>query len=125
MLEFWFDSTISTTKKLMLFILIAMLTIALYLYQALDPISILMFMGAGVIFLICRYLKQHFAQNHPTGLLYRFLTWIPVACILALVLKNIQTGEILLPGAQGIGFMTLAVCIFSPMSLFNQNRTTP
>lgn len=124
MLEFWFDTTISVTKKLMLFVLIALLTIALYLNHPLDLASILMFTGTGIIFLICRYMKLHFAQKNPTGLLYRLLTWIPVALILALILKNIQTGEILLPGAQGIGFMALAVCFFSPMSLLNRTKTT-
>lgn len=124
MLEFWFNPTLSVTKKLMFFVLIAIATIVLYLQQPLDLASILMFAGAGIIFLICRYMKLHFAQKNPTGLLYRLLTWIPVACILALVLKNVQTGEILLPGAQGIGFMALAVCFFSPMSLFSHSKTS-
>jgi len=51
------------------------------------------------------------------------LTWIPLALVLALVFKNMNNGEILIPGAQGIGFMALAVCIFSPLSLLNKNSS--
>ena len=123
MLEFWFDPAVSIAKKLALLLLIAIVTVLLYLKQPLSLASILMFMGTGIIFLICRYMKLHFAHHNPTGLRYRVFTWIPVACILALIFKNIQTGEILIPGAQGIGFMALAVCVFSPMSLFKQNKS--
>jgi hypothetical protein len=27
---------------------------------------------------------------------------------------NIKDGELLIPGAQGIGFMALGICLFSP-----------
>lgn len=124
MLEFWFDPAVSTAKKLFLLVLIALITILLYIKQPLSLATILLFTGTGIIFLICRYMKLHFAKSNPTGLLYRLFTWIPVACILALIFRNIQTGDLLLPGAQGIGFMALAVCIFSPLSLFNQNKNT-
>ena len=35
---------------------------------------------------------------------------------------HMKNGEILLPGAQGLGFMALAICLFSPLSLLNQNN---
>ena len=122
MLEFWFDPKVSIAKKLFFLIFIAAASIALYWYQPLTLDNILLFAGTGIIFLICRYCKIHFAAKNPAGLLYRLLTWIPIAILLALIFKNMNHGEILLPGAQGIAFMALAVCIFSPLSLLNQNK---
>ena len=122
MLEFWFNPNVSVLQKLMLFILIAVVTGVLYWMQPLAYDAILMFMGTGIIFLICRYCKIHFAAQRPTGLLYRLLTWIPIALLLALIFMNMQQGEILIPGAQGIAFMALAICLFSPLSLLNQNK---
>lgn len=123
MLEFWFDPKVSIAKKLLFLIFIAVASIALYWYQPLTLDNILLFAGTGIIFLICRYCKVHFAAKNPTGLLYRLLTWIPIAILLALIFKNMNNGEILLPGAQGIAFMALAVCIFSPLSLMNRNTS--
>ena len=121
MLEFWFNPSVSIAKKIAFLILLACISIGLYLYQPLTLDNILLFAGTGIIFLICRYCKTHFASNNPTGLLYRLLTWIPLALVLALVFKNMNNGEILIPGAQGIAFMALAVCIFSPLSLLHKN----
>ena len=123
MLEFWFDPKVSIAKKLLFLIFIAVASIALYWYQPLTLDNILLFAGTGIIFLICRYCKVHFAAKNPTGLLYRLFTWIPIAILLALIFKNMNNGEILLPGAQGIAFMALAVCIFSPLSLMNRNTS--
>ena len=123
MLEFWFDPKVAIAKKLAFFIVIAIASIALYWDQPLTLDNILLFAGTGIIFLICRYCKVHFAAKNPTGLLYRLLTWIPIAILLALIFKNMNNGEILLPGAQGIAFMALAVCIFSPLSLMNRNTS--
>lgn len=122
MLEFWFDPKIAVFKKLALFVLIGLVTAALYWMQPLKPDAILMFMGTGIVFLICRYCKIHFAAQNPTGLLYRVLTWIPLALLLALIFMHLQSGDILIPGAQGIGFMALAICLFSPLSLLNQHK---
>ncbi|AWL30055.1 hypothetical protein DJ533_16505 [Acinetobacter defluvii] len=122
MLEFWFDPQTSVLKKLLIFIVIAIATAVLYRIQPLVYSAILMFVATGVIFLICRYCKIHFAAKNPTGLIYRLLTWIPIALLLALIFKNMNQGEILIPGAQGIGFMALAVCLFSPLSLLHQNE---
>ena len=124
MLEFWFNPNVSVLQKLMLFILIAVVTGVLYWMQPLAYDAILMFMGTGIIFLICRYCKIHFSAQRPTGLLYRLLTWIPIALLLALIFMNMQQGEILLPGAQGLGFMALAICLFSPLSLLHQHHTS-
>ena len=123
MLEFWFAPQTSLTKKLSILVIIAIITAILYKIQPLSVDAILMFLGTGLIFLICRYCKTHFTANNPTGLLYRVLTWIPIAILLALIFKNMQNGEILIPGAQGIGFMALAVCLFSPLSLLHRNKS--
>ena len=121
MLEFWFNPQVSILRKLMIFIVIAIATGVLYWMQPLKLDAILMFLGTGIIFLICRYCKIHFAAQNPTGLLYRLLTWIPIALLMSLIFMNMQDGEILIPGAQGIGFMALAICLFSPLSLMNKN----
>ncbi|MBD8007894.1 hypothetical protein [Acinetobacter pecorum] len=123
MLEFWFNPQVSVLKKLLIFIVIAMAAAGLYWMEPLPLDAILMFVGTGIVFLICRYCKIHFASKNPTGLLYRLLTWIPIALLLALVFMNMQQGEILIPGAQGIAFMALAICLFSPLSLLNQNKS--
>lgn len=122
MLEFWFDHHTSPLKKLMLFILIAFVTAILYFKEPLQLKAILMFLGTGIIFLICRYCKLQFAVKKPTGLLYRLLTWVPIALLLALIFMQIQNGEILIYGAQGICFMILAICLFSPTELFRKKK---
>ena len=124
MLEFWFDPKVSVAKKLIFLILLALVTIGLYWYQPLTLDNILLFAGTGIIFLICRYCKVHFAAQRPTGFLYRLLTWIPLALLLALIFMQIQHGEILLSGAQGIGFTALAICLFSPLALLHQHHTS-
>jgi len=121
MLEFWFNPKVSILGKLLIFVIIAIVTGVLYWMEPLKPDAILMFMGTGIIFLICRYCKIHFAAKNPTGLFYRLLVWIPIALLLALIFMHMQNGEILIPGAQGIGFMALAICLFSPLSLLNKN----
>ena len=40
---------------------------------------------------------MHFAAGQPAGLLYRLLTRIPIALLLALIFMNMKEGEILLP----------------------------
>ncbi|GEM_PF-99138 len=121
MLEFWFNPKVSILHKLLIFGVIAIATAVLYWMEPLKPDAILMFMGTGIVFLICRYCKIHFAAKNPTGLFYRLLVWIPIALLLALIFMHMQDGEILIPGAQGIGFMALAICLFSPLSLLNKN----
>lgn len=121
MLEFWFNPKVSILRKLMIFAVISIVTGILYWMEPLKPDAILMFLGTGIIFLICRYCKIHFTSKNPTGLLYRLLTWIPIALLLALIFMQMKDGEILIPGAQGIGFMALAICLFSPLSLLNKN----
>lgn len=123
MLEFWFNPQTSLVKKLLILSVIAVTTAILYKIQPLAVDAILMFFGTGIIFLICRYCKIHFAAKKPAGMLYRLLTWIPIAIVLALIFKNMQGSEILIPGAQGIGFMALAVCLFSPLSLMHKNTS--
>lgn len=122
MLEFWFDPRVSVIRKFIIFAVLVAVTAGLYWMDPLKLDAILMFLGTGVIFLICRYCKINFAAQNPTGLLYRILTWIPIALLLALVFMNMKEGEILIPGVQGLGFMALAICLFSPLSLLNQNK---
>ena len=122
MLEFWFNPQVSILKKLLFFVVIAAIAVGLYWMEPLPLDAILMFAGTGIIFLICRYCKIHFAAKNPTGLFYRILTWIPIALLISLIFMNMKQGEILLPGAQGIAFMALAIGLFSPLSLLNQNK---
>ena len=122
MLEFWFDPRVATLHKFLFFILLAVIAAVLYWIDPLPLQAILMFIGTGLIFLICRYCKIHFAAKNPTGLLYRVLIWIPIALFLSLIFMHMKDGEILLPGAQGLAFMALAICLFSPLSLLNQNQ---
>ena len=124
MLEFWFDPKVAVWHKLAFFMLLAVITFVLYWFDPLGLDAILMFLGTGVIFLICRYCKIHFTQNNTRAFLYRLLTWIPIALLLALIFMHMKNGEILLPGAQGLGFMALAICLFSPLSLLNLNTAT-
>ena len=122
MLEFWFDPRVATLHKFLFFILLAVIAAVLYWIDPFPLQAILMFVGTGLIFLICRYCKIHFAAKNPTGLLYRVLIWIPIALLLSLIFMHMKDGEILLPGAQGLAFMALAICLFSPLSLLNQNQ---
>ena len=121
MLEFWFDPKNSVTKKLVLLILIAAVAVGLYIMQPMALQDILLFAGTGVIYLICRYCKLHFFANNLRSIFYRLLTWLPIALLLALIFKNMNNGEILIPGALGISIMALAVCLFSPLSLLHKN----
>lgn len=123
MLEFWFDPNLPILKKISFFIILALVTVLLYIYAPLKPDAILMFLGTGIIFLICRYCKLHFTRTRNT--LARLLTWIPIALFLALVFMHQQQGEILIPGVQGLGFMALGICLFSPMALFANPNTPP
>lgn len=119
MLEFWFHATLSVTQKLLMFTAIAVLTGLLYWINPLSLEAILMFLATAVVFLICRYCKIQYAATQPTGWLYRLLTWIPIALLLALIFMHLQEGGLLVYGMQGIGFMILGICLFSPWSLFS------
>lgn len=50
MLEFWFDPKVSITRKLLIFVSIAIITAVLYGMQPLALDAILMFSGTGIIF---------------------------------------------------------------------------
>ena len=115
MLEFWFDPHVPVGRKFILLAILGMITAGLYLLAPLDLSAILMFLGAGLVFLICRYYKIHLVKQQ--NLIFRLLHWIPIALLLALIFMQVKHGDILISGAQGIGFMALAICIFSPFSL--------
>ncbi len=92
MLEFWFNPQVSILKKLLFFVVIAAIAVGLYWMEPLPLDAILMFAGTGIIFLICRYCKIHFAAKNPTGLFYRVLTWIPIALLISLIFMNMKQG---------------------------------
>ncbi len=115
---------VAVTKKIALLMVIALVTAAVYFLEPLKLDAILMFLATGIVFLICRYCKIHFTAQHPTGWLARLLTWIPLALLLAIIFMQIQHGEILLSGAQGIGFTALAICLFSPLALLHQHHAS-
>lgn len=115
MLEFWFDPNVPVSRKFSLFGMLAFVTAVLYWLNPLSFMTILICLGTGIIFLICRYCKIHFTQSHK--FLARVLHWIPIALIIAIIFMQFQHGDILILGAQGIGFMALAICLFSPFSL--------
>ena len=124
MLEFWFDSKVAIAHKIIFLIFLALITGTLFWYEPLKLDAILMFLGAGIIFLICRYCKIHFVKNNTASFAYRVLTWIPIALLLALIFMHMKNGEILIPGAQGLGFMALSICILSPLALLNTHPKT-
>lgn len=115
MLEFWFDPRVPVGRKFILLAVLALVTAGLYLLAPLDFSAILLFVATGLVFLICRYCKIHLSKT--PDLLARLLHWIPIALLMALIFMQFKHGDILILGAQGIGFMALAVCVFSPFSL--------
>ncbi len=124
MFEFWFDPKTTRSRRIFILIITAIVAYVLYRMKPLSPDAILMFLGTGVIFLICRYCKINFAAHKTTGLLYRLFTWIPIALLLALIFMKAQQ-ELLMQGVQGICFMALAAFILSPIAkLGNKNTQT-
>ena len=121
MLEFWFDPKVAVTHKALFCVCLIALIALLYFMQPLGVDAILMFVGTGLIFLICRYCNIHMIQQ-PTRLA-RLLHWIPIALLCALIFMQLQHGDMLLLGAQGIAWMVLGVCVFSPFSLFKKPQT--
>ncbi len=124
MLEFWFNPQVAVKKKIALLMVHRAGHCSGILLEPLKLDAILMFLATGIVFLICRYCKIHFTAQHPTGWLARLLTWIPLALLLAIIFMQIQHGEILLSGAQGIGFTALAICLFSPLALLHQHHAS-
>ena len=120
MLEFWFNPQIPRAKKFFLLMITLLIAIGLFRAHPLPLDVILMFIGVGVIFLICRYLKIHFAMDKPTGLLYRLFTWIPIALLFALLFAK-TLNNLIWWGVQGIAFMALGIFVFSPQFLFKKD----
>lgn len=115
MLEFWFDPRVVISRKFILLAVLACITVALYFLSPLRPAAILMFLVTGLVFLICRYCKIHFVQTQ--NFVARLLHWIPIALLIACIFTQFKHGDVLILGMQGIGFMALSVCLFSPFSL--------
>ncbi len=83
------------------------------------------------ILMFCRY-RHHFSDlsllQNPLCqpkillvLLYRSTDLDSNCLIDCFNFYEYAKGEILIPGAQGIAFMALGICLFSPLSLLNQN----
>lgn len=121
MLEFWFNPQVTWLKKLLIFIVTALITATLYWIHALPLDAILMFTGTGIVFLICRYCQIHFIQKNTAHLLQRICKWLPIALLFSLIFMHAQHGEMLILGAQGIGFMALAIYLFAPISFLHKN----
>lgn len=117
MLEFWFNRNNSKLHKLLFLVIAIFIAITLhYLFPM--PINLtLLFIGAGVIFLICRFCKIHITKNNPKELLYRVFTWIPLAFLCAIIFTH-ATQNILDWGIQGIVQMIITICILSIHHLF-------
>ena len=122
MLEFWFNPEVKSQHKwIFLAILVAVIGTC-YALQPLSPIYILLFMGTGIIFLICRYCQQHFDALPQK--FRRILHWIPIACLLTLLLTHLtQSDQTLIYGVQGIAWMAFSVCCFSPRTLLKSKST--
>lgn len=121
MLEFWFDPHITISRKLSFLAVFAAITTLLYVLVPLNLTAILMFLGTGLVFLICRYCNIHL--KNIARLPARILRWIPIALLIAVIFMQFKHGDILILGAQGIGFMTLSVCVFSLFSLCKRKES--
>ncbi|MBF7688881.1 hypothetical protein [Acinetobacter rathckeae] len=120
MLEFWFDPHTSIAQKLSILILAIIIAVALYLYAPMPTALILFFLGAGVIFLICRLCKIYLVKNDPRLWLYRVFTWIPLAFLCAIIFVK-AFDHLLTWGVQGIAIMVVSICVFSPHVLLKKS----
>lgn len=119
MLEFWFDPHTSLVQKLCILIFAVIVAVSLYLYFPMPNTLILFFIGAGIVFLICRLCKIYLVKNNPRLILYRVFTWIPLAFLCAIIF--VKAFENLLTwGIQGIAIMVISICLFSPQVLFKK-----
>ncbi|MHA3104244.1 hypothetical protein [Acinetobacter sp. ANC 3791] len=123
MLEFWFESTTTLARKILILLMTITLAVGLYLYKPLPSVVILMFTGTGLVFLICRYARLQIAKNDPSRFLFRVFTWIPLALILAVLFMKTMD-DLLILGIQGLAFMALSVFIFSPLARLSKSTST-
>ncbi|MFT4020799.1 MAG: hypothetical protein QM666_04690 [Acinetobacter sp.] len=122
MFEFWFNPATSFSKKLLMVLITLAITLFLFTKQPLPYDAILMFAGTGLIFLICRYIKNIIEKKNAARLLNRLLTWIPIALIVALLFSK-ALNNLLVLGLQGLGFLTLSVFLFSPFAGLGKTAT--
>ena len=115
MLEFWFDPKVSITRKLLIFVSIAIITAVLYGMQPLALDAILMFSGTGIIFNL-PLLQNALCSRAARWLALSSVNRIPIALLLALIFMNMKEGEILLPctGNWFYGTGRLSVLAFIP-----------
>lgn len=119
MLEFWFNPTLSRTQKLLFLAVTILIAIGLYWFSPM-PIGLVgLFLGIGVVFLICRFCKINITQNNPRHLLYRVFTWIPLALLCAIFFLK-APDHLLDWGIQGLAFMVISICVCSPHMLKNR-----
>ncbi|MCF9033454.1 hypothetical protein [Acinetobacter nectaris] len=119
MLEFWFNHTIPTHRKLFFLTTAIILAYIFYQFSPMPYPLIALFIGAGIIFLICRFCKTYITSNNPKNLLYRVFTWIPLAFLCAVIFTH-ATQNLLDWGIQGILQMIITICVFSPQALFQK-----
>ncbi|AOA59416.1 hypothetical protein [Acinetobacter larvae] len=117
MLDLWFDKTIATLHKFIVFIALIAVIAVLYLRQPLALDSIGLFMATALLYVICRYAKQQFIQRHSPMLLQRLCTWVPIALLLSLIFIKAQAALLIL-GVQGIAIFVASI---APLSvLYNR-----
>ena len=112
MLEFWFNPTLSKTQKLLFLTITIIIAIGLYWVSPMPIALIGLFLGVGIVFLICRFCKINITQNNPRHLLYRVFTWIPLALLCAIFFLK-APDHLLDWGIQGIAFMVMSICVCS------------
>lgn len=121
MLEFWFNPNSALSQKILIIAIATITAIGLHLYAPMPSALALLFIAAGIVFLICRFCKIHIIKNNPQLLLYRVFTWIPLAFLCAILF--VKALEQLLPwGIQGLAITVLTICLLSPQVLFKKSH---
>ncbi|MBF7683296.1 hypothetical protein I2F27_08140 [Acinetobacter sp. B5B] len=119
MLEFWFNPYTSLARKLCTLILAVIIAVSLHQYFPMPTTLQLLFVGAGIMFLVCRLCKIYVVKNDPRLLLYRVFTWIPLSFLCAIIFVK-AFDQLLMWGIQGIAIMVISICLLSPHVLFQK-----
>lgn len=119
MLDFWFNPAVSKLQKLLFLGINILIAVGLYLLSPMPTPLIGLFLGVGIIFLICRFCKIHLTSNNPRHLLYRIFTWIPLALLCAIFFLK-APDHLLDWGIQGLAFMVIGICVCSLHMLKNK-----
>ena len=120
MLDFWYSER--CTRQIKLIICIAVCAVIYYCsnIQQLSPLFTGLSLAVGLALHFLRIAHLNIVNTNSYKPIFQIIfSMLP---IIALIFMHMKEGEILIPGAQGIGFMALAICLFSPLSLLNQNQ---